>query len=141
MIEIDQVVCNFKTGDCMRACVASIFELPISYVPNFMEDGLTRYNKKLKVWLLDIGLSAVDILVDEQHKNILDNIYSVAVGISPRDPKGEVYHGVVWFNGEIVHDPHPDKTGIVGYPKLFTIFVVNNLAGYKNLAPLKKGKN
>lgn len=46
-----------ETGDCFRACLASILELPIQMVPNFLKDtvqhGLSRSDSKIvaRHWL------------------------------------------------------------------------------------------
>ena len=44
------------------------------------------------------------------------NIHVIASGPSPR---AAVDHAVIWLNGQVVHDPHPDKTGLAGPPDRF----------------------
>ena len=39
MIPVDQTIVSEKDGDCTRASLASILELPIDAVPNFMRFG------------------------------------------------------------------------------------------------------
>ncbi len=36
--------------------------------------------------------------------------YYTVSGVSPRHP--EVYHIVIYKDGKMVHDPHPDQTGL-----------------------------
>jgi len=130
MIPIDQTICNFKTGDCMRACVASVFEIPIEKVPNFMEDGFDNYNSKLQRWCDKMGMRSLDLAFESQDiaKDCLENMYVIAVGRSPRGTNDKERHGVVWKDGKIVHDPHPDKNGLDGMPTAFTVFIPINPA-------------
>ena len=115
MKPVDQTILhdpeNGKHGDCMRACVASVLELPIEEVPHFTdgdrEDWIKGYLRFLHdhEWLLygrgGIGGPHPEIGKDECP-------YYFAIGPSPR--KGSHNHMVVCHKGEVVHDPHPDKT-------------------------------
>lgn len=124
MIPVNQTICNFKTGDCMRACCASIFELPIEQVPNFMEDGPKYFDKKLEDWLDGFGLIAVDIHKD--YAELFKDCYIIATGISPRSIDESQRHAVIYLNNEMVHDPHPDNTGIKGELETFIIFIAKD---------------
>ena len=59
MKPVDQTDWTPKTGDCFRACVASIFELPIESVPNFMEEGDDHFK-------VDIGKTTTENTVRSQ---------------------------------------------------------------------------
>ena len=126
MIPVDQTITNFETGNCMQACVASIFELPLDDVPNFMKDGKDNYANNIKIWSKEMGLSILDVELNEDFEKYMSNCYMVAVGKSPRGTKDWHRHGVIWFNGEMTHDPHPLKAGIDGKPEFFTIFIIND---------------
>lgn len=52
---------NVQRGDCMRACVASLFELPLEDVPHFVERD-TWYGDWIN-WLNDRGLTIWDARV------------------------------------------------------------------------------
>ncbi|BES79837.1 hypothetical protein [Yersinia phage vB_Yru_GN1] len=54
MIRIHQEIVDPKIGDCLRACVASILELPITLVPNFVEYQ-HRYQKIFMDYMRTIG--------------------------------------------------------------------------------------
>jgi len=128
---VNQTITNFKTGDCMRACVASIFELPIESVPNFMADGHEKYLEHLQAWCARKGLLFLPIKFIEGTiaKEFLRDTYVVAIGESPGAVKAEQNHAVVWRNGRIVHDPHPtDHRGIIGEPFEYDVFVVKDPA-------------
>lgn len=106
-----------KNGDCWRACIASVLELPIEDVPHFgdMDD---RKGRMVELQLLaKYGFTIYSIYGDggmANHPEILpeDHEYYFAIGPSPRDKN--ISHQVVCHNGKIVHDPHPDKTNLSG---------------------------
>ena len=136
MLPITKKICNFKTGDCFRACVASILELQIEYVPNFMSDGPNCFDQNLREWGDRNGFRAIDIQIEGTNdiKNIdlvLRDCYVIATGESPRNKK--YFHSVVWFNGELLHDPHPDRTGISGTPRMFTVLVLKEVRYIKGI--------
>ena len=98
-------------SDCQRAVIASLLEMPISEVPHFMQEAEGRYQT---YWLLvfsflkKLGFTAITVNRD----TILGirNLHYFVTGRSPRDHNK--FHVVVGLNGEIVHDPHPDNTGL-----------------------------
>lgn len=101
-------------GDCLRACIASIFELPIKKVPHFVHEH-GAYWEALRKWL---HLRNVEYIRLEGHIHTAD--HCLYVGISPRGAPGR--HAVVGQKGRIVFDPHPDNTGLTGLAELTFIF-------------------
>lgn len=97
-------------GNCVQAAVASIYELPIDAVPHFIQ--FTRWGEALKMWVEDQGAK----LLLWDHGGEPRDIPLLAFGKSPR---GDFRHAVVWQGGKMVHDPHPDGTGLDGYPDEF----------------------
>lgn len=108
-------------GDCFRAVIASLLELPIEEVPHFIHDGLDDPNTwyvRLTEWLRPRGLAYLehDVSADGGEgwrkyfagQNV--NLYHAITGPSPRF-KGEM-HCVVGRNGEVVFDPHPEASGV-----------------------------
>ena len=89
-------------GDCLRACIASIFELPIEEVPNFADYG-TSYLVSLKKFLKKYGLEALTIWQIRENDWKPDG-YHLIYGYSKRGVK----HAVVGYKGKIVFDPYPD---------------------------------
>ena len=122
MKRINQTIMNFKNGNCMQACVASILEKDLDEVPNFMSQGDSRFFKILKKYFSDLNIDLINVHPDYQ-EDIYDH-YAIAIGTSPRNKKQN--HSVVWFQGKVVHDPHPDNSGIASKPKSFWIFTVKN---------------
>jgi len=105
-------------GDCMRACIASLLDLPIAEVPHFLRDA---DGDAQKFWggVLDFAeargwdyLSAFP----EHRPELAEAMggYHIMGGPSPRG--GGLLHAVVGKEGQIVFDPHPSKAGLSGDP-------------------------
>lgn len=119
-------------GDCYRACIASILELPLEEVPHFMQidvDTKEYYLGHVQNWLLEKGMFMMSLPeeINEYYKWIIDEKYPgyvIASGVSPRQPEGKtLHHAVVMKSGKIVHDPHPSREGLVGEPLHYEIIV------------------
>lgn len=103
-------------GNCLQAAVASIMELELDQVPNFMQmahDHGQSWFMLLLSWVQGGGW----------------NLRSEAPTSGPYlvcgpSPRGETGHAVVFDGGVMVHDPHPDGTGLVGDPDTWTVLVL-----------------
>ena len=112
------------SGDCWRACLASILECDIENFPSprdynaQTDEGWSNYSNAVLQVLSDMGFEYYCIPVSNLYKDplLLSGSYHgqlIAVGESPRSSvERPINHSVVWNNG-IIHDPHPDKNGIV----------------------------
>ena len=120
---------DVQHGDCWSACVESILECE-GAMPywNINTDWATHYTNVLSALdKLGYSLYGYDIhLLEEEILNSPDTDgYVIAIGKSPRSTENErVNHAVVWRNG-IVHDPHPDNTGILDIIS-FEVLIKNN---------------
>ena len=106
-------------GDCQRAVIASLLELPISEVPHFLRDASgnpSDYWDSLQGFLASRGLAYMHVPACSGASFFGDgvDVYHEISGPSPRG--GGVMHAVVGRNGVIVHDPHPSKAGLAGAP-------------------------
>jgi len=110
-------------GDCLRACVASIFELKVGLVPHFMAiDRLAKFHwtYSLDQWLAPQGLWYCEWPIEPRVWSVfvpMDGIYVVGSGRSPRFL--EARHAVVMrldriHGATIAHDPHPSRDGLQG---------------------------
>lgn len=105
------------TGNCFPACIASMLGLPLNEVPFFSTKNQKVQLGQASKWLRGFGIKLVHIPGSSQPPK---NAYYMVQGKSPRFP--DAYHMVIGKNGRIVHDPHPDRTGIVGAPASFIYF-------------------
>lgn len=118
MIPIDQE----SDKDCMRACIASILELGLHEVPDFLAIGGVLWKVEWIKWCYQRGISIVEM---EYVKNAVPQCYCIAVG---SNGDKNYSHAVVMFGNNIVHDPadigmnkgNPMRKGI----KVETIFLL-----------------
>ncbi len=101
-------------GDCFRACIASLLELPALEVPHFFDyaDGdADRGFRAANDWLEPRGLGYVDMPVSAgdlpSFAGLMLRGYHVLSGES-----GLSVHAVVAHRGHPVHDPHPARPGV-----------------------------
>lgn len=92
-------------GDCVRASIATILDLPIETVPHFLELGEKPEHWEIELidWLEERGLT----IWREPGHYLFEGFY-LASGQSDRG----VSHMVVYRNGELAHDPHPSRSGV-----------------------------
>ena len=107
-------------GDCNRACVATICQVDPETLPHpiasdgFWNGGYLRaLREQLGVRIRHVDYDAEAIAhpdVTDEDGFPLPRIV-MAAGPSPRGPWN---HAVVWdrIAGRMVHDPHPDRTGL-----------------------------
>ena len=105
-----------KSGDCWRACIASLLELSVNDVPHFVGEYGNRYMEKTRKWLNERGFGLVETRYHGGYNSFL-----IASGPSPRSK--DVTHSVIWQNGKMVHDPHPSRAGLWGLPYDYSILV------------------
>ncbi len=107
MIPVDQEFMHDpdagSVGDCFRACIASVLELPIDAVPHFALLG-SRWQR-----VLDGFLAGLSREIEWSQGIPPDGIWAIATVQSPR--AADVKHSVIWRDGKIVHDPHPSRAG------------------------------
>lgn len=124
MHRIDQTVMGFPNGNCLQACISSLFELELDEVPNFIQMPEDSWYQKYHDWcnetfgVIPVAIKSLDYYTD---------CLCIASGKSPR---GDFLHAVVWDcqTRTMVHDPHPSREGIVGTPVKYTIFAASDPA-------------
>lgn len=98
-------------GNCHIACVASILELSLSQIPHFLAvGGEENWWKEQEAWLAKRGLGYIELQLPNTAIPVHPDAFCIVVGESPRTGK---LHSCVYKNGEIIHDPHPDNTGLI----------------------------
>lgn len=135
MIPVAQTIFTAPKGDCFRACVASIFELPIDAVPHFFETSAGDHMWTQEQW--DAVRSFAERHDTEAHwvdpdteqsevaKLVESGLHYVAFGPSPSTPLG---HCVVMHKGEYVHDPSHGRF-LGGEPWLYVLFNLVEVKG------------
>src|ERR1700693_1506089 len=109
-------------GDCHRAALASILDLPVLDVPHFMhglrDDQGEEFEERQRQFLSHLGLWPICIPFNMTLEDLLltfsiqcPNVYYLLGGIGGRGASG---HTVVGCGGEIVHDPHLSDCGLSG---------------------------
>lgn len=111
----DQTLFGNEEGNCYAACVASVTGIPLEEVPNFclkstwLADSIN--------WLRDRGWGVFYLYdVAGERSNLPGTVRwwsSYPCIVTGKSPRGDWLHCVVDQGGEVVHDPHPDKTGIL----------------------------
>lgn len=138
MTRVDQTIFAgdpVRMGNCVSACVASIFSLPLDEVPHFVEFGLEQGDQAGGVggvsngnawWAMMLGfLAGKDFWVTE-----LDSVHDagpaelvLVAGMSPRG----LLHQVIYLDGELWHDPHPSRDGVLDVQE---VLALRPLAGF-----------
>jgi hypothetical protein len=110
VIPVDQTTFGVPGGNCFSACVASLLELPIGAVPYFMHHGDGWWDAFL-AWLAPRGLDALCFELPASGDAAVWYPRGFHV-LSGKSPRGDHTHSVVARGRDVVHDPHPDRTGV-----------------------------
>jgi len=116
MKPVDQSIVCAKNGDCTRACIASILELELDAVPNFIRFG-GLYMRVMWAFLSSLGYKyygtgyPIGEKYPKGHKlEESDNIGGFVMASVPSSLFPNCGHSVVMdLKGVIVHDPNPNK--------------------------------
>lgn len=103
-----------KHGNCMQAAVASIMDLPLEAVPNFIEGTKSggEQHRRFLHWFRDSGLYVLML-----PGNYVPEVPYLASGPASRG----VHHMVVMSGGKLLHDPHPSRDGLTSVDQVFVL--------------------
>jgi len=111
-----------QRGDCLRACVASLFELHPRNVPHFADFPQDAWVYEFLRFVAEAGYEYFGWIDDQTFINdpaLTQGVdgYVIVVGESPRSlPNAPpMYHAVLYKNGYLAHDPHPSGLGITHF--------------------------
>ena len=101
-------------GNCLQACLASLFALSLEDVPRFTK------MKHYEDFLGDMG-----VLLHRYRSNPL--AWGIPQIVSFEIPNFSVNHCVIWQDGEIIHDPRrePVKLGDIAAYYVFVDVLTN----------------
>jgi hypothetical protein len=113
-----------QRGNCWTAAIASLLELDLHDVPNFVQidvDGGQDWYLHTIKFLNEHGRTVVQTF-DGNDVEFLprEDEYYLVTGQSPRGG-GTIYHVVVFQNGKMVHDPHPDNAGLLNEQCIYVV--------------------
>lgn len=95
-------------GNCWQTVLASLLDLPLDAVPHFVDlhdrKGVDWWQFSIN-WLWYRGYEMFRL-----NGHLYNDEYYIVSGKSPR---GDYYHVVIYQNGKLFHDPHPDGTGVL----------------------------
>lgn len=112
-------------GNCTQAALASLLDLPLDQVPHIIL--FHDWYKATKLFLDGRGKKLRVYVAPGEVRDYWEHI-GVEVADLDRAPSGQMMlamgtsnngpwlHIVVWKSGELVHDSHPNRTGIKGNP-------------------------
>lgn len=127
-----QFVATHGKGNCVQAAVASILDLPLEAVPAFrdaecLENAIDKYLQSVDLRRIAISFGGGFEWGDaSMESGIWHPIGECRLSGGPvlmfgKSPRGNFGHSIVasinGCNWRMLHDPHPDNTGIVGDPR------------------------
>ena len=112
-----QRVEGWPLGECVRASYATIFDKNIDDIPRFDPGYLNGRDQRTaeRNWLATMGYELEEITTsadDQLPQEVLDSVPPCLHLISGRSPRGFGHRCVGW-RGQVVHDPHPSRAGLV----------------------------
>jgi hypothetical protein len=123
MKPVEQTIIG-EEGNCFAACLATLLEVSIGIVPNFLgDDWFDQY----VAWLAPYNLGLFSFRVAQAYHWpwYMDYAgYAILGGASPRLPGS--FHAVIVRKGEIIFDPHPKRHMGIGEHHDITFIVVLN---------------
>lgn len=108
-------------GDCHRAALACLLDLPVHHVPHFGEQFYSdpdRFQKAFDDWLIEhYKLRQVHIVYQCSLQEVLDSVDIINPGLVYMlcgMSRNNVAHTVIAGRSQILWDPSIDNSGIVG---------------------------
>ena len=114
-------------GNCIAACIASIFELPIEDIPHFVMIDATGggcWNDQLNEWLEPYNLQVFFL---DKDTYISKDVYCIGTGVTSRG----IRHSVVCRGTTMVWDPVPFLEPEVPEFEYFLLFISKDPAKHK----------
>jgi hypothetical protein len=107
-------------GNCHAACLASIFEIELDSIPSFGRDSYW-FDRFVEWCQYEFDLTPIDIEIEHLKSATWWKPLGFCI-INGPSVNGDFWHSVVGWNGEIVHDPYPDKPALKE-ARTYTLFI------------------
>lgn len=92
-----------EQGNCIAACIATIFELDLIEVPDFR--GGAHWWDQLVAWAAERDMGVLCVAANAKPSLLLPPVYYM-LGVESRTIPGST-HSVVAWGYSVVHDPNP----------------------------------
>jgi hypothetical protein len=97
-------------GDCLMACAASVLEIPLGTLPEITKDNEGEWWLVFDKAIRERGFRIAELMNDPP---LAPLGYAIAIGPTQRFD-GQENHACVALDGDVVHDPHPSRSGLAG---------------------------
>lgn len=98
-------------GNCFATAIGCILNRDPAEIPNFCCIA-DNWREATNEWLKSLGLFYMDVSLPGDLRDELTRFWGWHV-ISGDGPRGR-RHAVVGWRGDIYHDPHPSRDGLLG---------------------------
>lgn len=120
-----------QIGDCFRACIASLLELPAEEVPHFCDGPEPSkdhaWYRRANAWLKQRGMIyMVYDYSEHSRRHLVENVGGGVYHILEGKSFSGDDHCVVGKDGEVVFDPCPFGRGLNGTPEYIGFLVATN---------------
>lgn len=120
-------------GNCMATCIACILDLEITDVPQFEEINRPQsWEVALISWLIDKGYyihADYPVKYSDGDKKVIEMPNDLCI-VGGKSTRGDLLHAVIYKDGKLYHDPHPDNTGVLTVDDYWLIYPIEgNQAG------------
>jgi hypothetical protein len=117
-----------RPGNCFAACIATVLDLELHQVPHFIEYGITFGDAKdphtassgSHWWAMFLGFMAGRGLWVLELDSEVDAAPGELVLVAGMSPRG-VVHQVIYRDGQLWHDPHPSRAGVLDIREVLTV--------------------
>jgi len=98
-----------------------MLNIPLNAVPDTLRTE-TDADKRWEIYqkfLAGFNLRPISLRVPEDHLSAYwDALGPAIVHIAGPSPRGHWNHGVIYRNGALWHDPHPERKGVINVAEL-----------------------
>jgi hypothetical protein len=104
-----------ERGDCLRACLSSITELPIDCFEH--KTWIGDYFDKME----PLGFSYVGSTISISGIGQCEGVDGLFIAFGETDRNVCLHAVVINSNGDLIHDPHPEGNGLTKISGIFLI--------------------
>lgn len=120
MRPVEQTICDLTRGNCIAASIASVLELPINQVPNFVADPTDDWWAELQRWLLErTGCQLLALPADVARREVQHTWPGTWCLLSYSNGAGVVHACVgrvsAAYEIELMHNPWPGRRDMAGW--------------------------